>query len=230
MTRIEEKAIIQEYLSYLDNKDFPCIAAKAALAKQHINCMVVDHMACPKDDYAILQFLYRFIDEYRNADDFFHSAAIIFKEPVAVTEPLFDQLLWQRLQSLTNMDAQQYTFDKRVSGDPASPQFSFSLKEEALFIIGLHPASSREARRFAYPTLAFNPHAQFEQLRQDNRYNKIKKIVRKRDTAYSGSVNPMLADFGEASEVYQYSGINYNNNWQCPLKINHATTGDHSAT
>lgn len=227
---MEERIIIDQYLSYLDNKAFPCIAAKAALAKKHINCMVVDHMACPKDDYAILKFLYHFIDEYRKADDFYYSAAIIFREPVTLTEPLFDQLLWQRLQSLANMDAQQYVYDKRVSNDPASERFSFSLKEEALFIIGLHPGSSREARRFAYPTLAFNPHAQFEKLRAGDRYEKMKEAVRKRDTLYSGSVNPMLADFGEASEVYQYSGRYYDNDWQCPLKINHATNQHHPTT
>ena len=228
MTTNEDKIIIDQYLSYLDNKAFPCIAAKAALAKKHIRCMVVDHMACPKDDAAILHYLYNFIDEYRRADDFFYSAAIIFKGPTTITESIFDQLLWQRLQSLANMDAQQYSYDKRVSNDPASGSFSFSLKEEALFIIGLHPVSSREARRFAYPTLAFNPHAQFEKLRNENRYDKMKEVVRKRDTLYSGSVNPMLADFGEASEVYQYSGVQYDSDWQCPLKINHATSQHHS--
>jgi uncharacterized protein len=228
MNTNKDKIIIDQYLSYLDNKAFPCIAAKAALAKKHVRCMVVDHMACPKDDAAILRFLYDFTDEYRHAEDFFYSAAIIFKGPTTITEPMFDQLLWQRLQSLTNMDAQQYSYDKRVSNDPTSGNFSFSLKEEAFFIIGLHPGSSREARRFAYPTLAFNPHAQFEKLRHENRYDKMKEAVRKRDTLYSGSVNPMLADFGEGSEVYQYSGRRYDSNWQCPLKINHATSQHHS--
>ena len=51
------------------------------------------------------------------------------------------------------------------------------------------------------------------------RYEKMKTIVRKRDIVYSGSVNPMLTDFGEASEVYQYSGRKYDSDWKCPLNF-----------
>lgn len=214
---------MNEYKSFIGSKLFPCVAARAALAKQHIECMVVDHMACPKDDASILQFLYTFVDRYRAASDQFYSAAVIFAEPVSITENLFEMFLWQRLQSLHNLDARHYTYDKRVSDDPQSAQFSFSIKEEAFYIIGLHPASSRAARQFHHPTLVFNPHSQFEQLRQSNQYEKMKKIVRQRDLLTSGSVNPMLSDFGESSEVFQYSGQQYDNNWQCPLTINHAT-------
>jgi FPC/CPF motif-containing protein YcgG len=61
-------------------------------------------------------------------------------------------------------------------------------------------------------------------MRQANTYDKMKSIVRKRDVAYSGSINPMLDDFGNSSEVYQYTGKKYNNSWECPLKIKHAAT------
>jgi len=218
----DEEVIIEEYRSYLDFKNFPCIAAKAALAKQQVKCMVSGHMACPNDDSTILQFLYSFIDAYRRSTAFYHSAAIIFKSPGFITEEMFEQMLWQRLQALADLDAKEYNHDKRVSPDPSSAQFSFSLKEEALYIIGLHPASSRTARQFKYPTLVFNPHAQFEQLRERKKYPQMKAAIRKRDVIYSGSVNPMLEDFGKSSEVFQYSGRQYDETWQCPLKINHA--------
>jgi FPC/CPF motif-containing protein YcgG len=39
----------------------------------------------------------------------------------------------------------------------------------------------------------------------------------------------MLEDFGEASEVYQYSGRQYDEQWQCPLKIYHAKSTNNSA-
>ena len=145
-------------------------------------------------------------------------------------DELFDELLWQRLQALANLDSNIYPFDKRVNNSPSSPDFSFSLKEEAFYIIGLHAGSSRESRRFSYPALVFNPHAQFEELRGSGKYEMMKNVVRKRDIAYSGSVNPMLEDFGVASEVYQYSGRKYDNTWQCPLKINHAATEHNSST
>ncbi len=221
--------IIEEYKEYISNKEFACVAAKAALARQQISCIVAGHMACPKDDHAILKFLYSFISTYRNSNGLYHSAAVIFDQPDMLSEEMFDVVLWQRLQALSNLDSQAYSYDNRVNADPASPNFSFSLKEEAFFIIGLHPASSRAIRRFKYPALVFNPHLQFEQLKKTEKYQSLKKVVRKRDFAYSGSVNPMLEDFGEASEVYQYSGRKYNEQWQCPLKINHARSGNNSA-
>ena len=218
-----DQKIIESYLSYIEHEEFPCIAAKAALAKQQIKCFVAFHMACPNDDKNILNFLYTFIEEYRASPNLFHSAAIIFKGPMFDTEIAFDNYLWKRLQALTNLDAKNYKYDDRVDNDPNSPSFSFSLKEEAFFIIGLHPNNNRHARVFDFPTLVFNPHKQFEQLRETARLEKMKKIVRQRDLVTSGSVNPMLEDYGESSEVFQYSGRKYDEKWHCPLIKKHAT-------
>ena len=226
----EMECIKGEYLSFLDNKDFACIGAKAALAKGQIQCFVADHMACPKDDSDILNFLYKFIDSYRSSKELYHSAVVIFRDPGSINDEQFDQLMWQRLQALSDFDSANYNYDLRVDADPASPNFSFSLKEESLFIIGLHPANSRPVRRFRYPSLVFNPHWQFEQLRKSGKYEKMKQVVRKRDISYSGSINPMLRDFGEASEVYQYSGRKYDDTWKCPLKISHASIEHNTCT
>jgi FPC/CPF motif-containing protein YcgG len=226
---VDTNTVSEEYREYISNKEFVCVAAKAALARQQIQCMVAGHMACPKDDYGILQFLYNFIDTYRNSNELYHSAVVIFEPSGIANEEMFDALLWQRLQSISNLDAGKYTYDTRVEQDPASPKFSFSLKEEAFFIIGLHPGSSRAGRQFKYPALVFNPHQQFEQLKETHKYDSLKKVVRKRDLSVSGSINPMLEDFGEASEVYQYSGRQYDEQWQCPLKIYHAKSANNSA-
>ena len=144
-------------------------------------------------------------------------------------EVSFDRFLWMRLQSLSNLDLKNYSYDDRVASDPHSPDFSFSLKQEAFFIIGLHPGGSRIARQFEYPTLTFNPHAQFEQLRELNKFERMQEVVRKRDLEYSGSVNPMLKDYGVASEVYQYSGRHYDENWKCPFNINNAKSNHNTA-
>ena len=229
MLHLKRDTVIEEYIAFLSNKSFPCIGAKTSLAKGQLKCMAAGHMACPKDDPFILQFLYNFIHAYRNSTELFHSAVVIFKQPAINSEEVFDALLWQRLQALADLDAKNYGYDKRVSSIPTSSFFSFSLKEEALFVIGLHPSSNRLARRFKYPALVFNPHAQFENLRETKRYERMKRIIRKRDMAYSGSVNPMLQDFGNASEVYQYSGRKYDRHWQCPLKLNHEPDKDNSA-
>lgn len=224
------KAIIEEYLDYIGNRDFPCIAAKAALSEDQIRIMVADHLACPKDDGDILKFLYQFVDVYRAAEKFYHSAVIIFKGPEKSPEDIFDTMLWRRLQAISDLDAMQHAWDPRVEKKAASPDFSFSIKEEAFYVIGLHSNSSRKARQFKYPALVFNPHQQFEQLRASNKYVAMKEAVRKRDIKFSGSVNPMLADFGESSEVFQYSGIRYDKNWKCPFVARHGNAEDHSAS
>lgn len=225
----ESEKVIDEFYRFISDESYPCVAARAALGRNHIPCLVVDHMGCPKDDHSILQFIYGFIDRYRSSDSDLHSVAVIFRQPESITEESFDSFLWQRLQSLSGMDAQKYRFDQRVSADPMASDFSFSLREEAFFIIGLHPGSVRNARRFKYPAMIFNPHAQFEELRKTNRYEKMKNIVRKRDRIFSGSINPMLSDFGEVSEVFQYSGRQHGQEWTCPLKVLHGTTKDNSA-
>ena len=214
------KNIFNEYYDFINNRAFPCVAAKNAVAKDNIKLFVADNIACPKDDKAILDFMYDFTHFYRNSGKGFYSAAVIFKQPEITNEELFDAFLWERLAALKTMDALQFVHDKRVAANPADNKYSFSIMEEAYFIIGLNPASSRPARQFKYATLVFNPHAQFEDMKKDARYEKMQSIVRKRDVMFSGSVNPMLTDFGEASEVYQYSGKNYDRQWQCPLPFN----------
>jgi FPC/CPF motif-containing protein YcgG len=215
----ESRAIIEEYHLYLNQRAFPCLGAKAAMAKQQLHCMVADSIDTGSDDTAILKFLYDCVDAYRSDDTRFYSAAIIFKKPLLFDEEIFDRYMWQRLQALHELDSARYAYDKRVDPDPGSAHFSFSLKEEAFFIIGMHALSSRPSRRFRYPTLTFNPHRQFVVLRATNKYESLKDVVRKRDLEFSGSVNPMLDDFGKSSEVYQYSGRHYDHEWRCPLII-----------
>lgn len=229
MTDLKQATEVEDYFNFISNKDFPCVAAKTALSWQQINCLVVEHMACPKDDAEILGFLYDFVDGYRASDKLYHSAAIIFRGPTEPSEALFEELFWQRLQSLANLDARRYGHDPRVVADPSSPEFSFSLKEEAFFVVGLHPGSSRPARQFQHPALVFNAHAQFEQIRGEGRYDKLRDTIRTRDVAYSGSINPMLQNFGTASEVYQYTGKVYDEAWKCPFLNPHAHTNNSAA-
>jgi FPC/CPF motif-containing protein YcgG len=177
----------------------------------------------------IVGFLHAFVDHYRVSNNAFTSAVVIFAGPNAATEATFDTLLWTRLQALADVDAETYAYDPRVSADPASPDFSFCIKSEALYVIGLHPGSSRKARRFSRPALVFNPHQQFEWLRTTGKYESMKRSVRNRDLVYAGSVNPMLADFGAASEASQYSGKKYDEHWKCPFISRHGRTDDHTA-
>lgn len=229
MSETDPELLIREFNQFVNDASFPCVAARAAIARNHVPCYVADHIACPKDDQGILEFLYNFIKKFRKVEKPLHSVAILFSSPSDLTEKEFEGFLWQRLQSLSSMDARKFHYDQRVSADPSSPDFSFSLGGEAFFIIGMHPASPRRARRFRCPALVFNPHVQFEDLRIRNQYDKMKAIVRRRDVAYSGSVNPMLHDFGKTSEATQYSGHQHEKEWTCPLRISHGKSEHHSS-
>jgi uncharacterized protein len=221
MERDNNTKIRNDFFNFINNKIFPCVGAKTAISKNQLSCMVAGNIFCPSHDKEILSYLYSFIDNYQLSNNNFHSAAIIFTGPENITEEMYETAFWQRLQAISNIDAQLFGFDKRVSSDIDSPLFSFSIKEEAMFVVGMHAASSREARRFAYPAIIFNPHEQFDVLKRTNKYKSLQSSIRKRDIAFSGSINPMLNDHAITPEIVQYSGKNYGNQFTCPLKINH---------
>jgi FPC/CPF motif-containing protein YcgG len=87
----------------------------------------------------------------------------------------------------------------------------------AFFVVGLHPASSRFARRFAWPTLVFNAHHQFERLRSEGGYARMQEVIRARERKLQGTLNPNLGDFGVRSEARQYSGRPVQEGWRCPF-------------
>ena len=141
----------------------------------------------------------------------------VFPGAIAIQERAFEDQLWTQLQRLHDAEGPDARWDTAVSDDPDDPQFSFSHAGCALFVVGLHPRSSRIARRFRWPTLVFNPGAQFERLRSDGKFEQLRMLVRKREIALQGTLNPNLADFGEQSEARQYSGRATEQDWQCPF-------------
>ncbi len=122
-----------------------------------------------------------------------------------------------QLQRLHECDDPETDWDPSVSDDSDDPMFSFSFAGHAYFIVGLHAHSSRISRSFRWPTLVFNPHSQFGQLRGEGRFKRIQQAIRARELAVQGSINPNLADFGERSEARQYSGRAVEELWRCPF-------------
>jgi FPC/CPF motif-containing protein YcgG len=109
-----------------------------------------------------------------------------------------------------------------VDADPESAHFGFSFAGEAFFVVGLHPGSSRLARRFKWPALVFNPHGQFRRLRISGRFQGLRDQVRKRELALQGGLNPNLAEFGAEPESRQYSGRRVPPAWRCPARFQDA--------
>lgn len=203
---------------FIESAEFPCVGAKSALARDALSVISVGKIDSPADDVEIHRALRDFSQTLDLESPVVKSFVVIFDGPEELDEEAFETALWNRLQSLHNLDVvsgQQW--NKTVDPDPDSPHFSLSIGGEPFFVIGLHPHASRPARRYERPALVFNSHLQFEKLRADGRYDKMKEIIRKRDEALAGSINPMLNDYGDASEARQYSGRAVDPEWKCPF-------------
>ena len=215
--RAREALLRERFLRRIKTSEFPCVGAKAALGRDQLEVHVARDLTSAWDDLRIYRHLRSFAADYKRRARLFSSFAVIFDGPQTLDEAGFERHLWSRLQSLHDKDIWHgQPHDDRVATDPASPHFGMSFGGEAFFVVGLHPRASREARRFPQPVLVFNLHDQFEQLRAQNRYEKLRGAILDRDLALAGSINPMLARHGDTSEAAQYSGRAVGPDWQCP--------------
>jgi len=197
---------------------FPCVGAKAALARGTLEVLTCRSIDSAWDDMRIHERLLHFTRAYRDDPGLFRSLAVVFEGPETLTEAEFERLMWTRIQSLSDKDVWRgQEYDDTVSPDPDSPHFSLSFGGEAFFVVGLHPHASRPARRFAQPVMVFNLHDQFTTLRAQGKYEGMREKILTRDEALAGSRNPMLARHGESSEARQYSGRVVGEDWRCPF-------------
>ena len=205
------------FRQFVTRPEFPCLGAKAALNAEACSLRVFGELGGGEATTSLARALYEFTaPDLRSASEYATFVAI-FEGPRELDEMEFEELFWRQLRALHQFDAANYDWDPNVRSDPADPHFSFSFGGKALYVIGMHAHSSREARRFPWPTLVFNPHEQFERLRSDGKWKRMQDTIRSRDLALQGSTNPMLSDFGVQSEARQYSGRAVEENWRAPF-------------
>lgn len=209
----------EELLAVIADPRFPCVGAKSAMARGMLKTVVCHSLEAASDDGRIHSELLAWVRAYRDNPGGLRSLAVVFDGPVDLCEERFEAAMWKRLQALADRDQRRgMPLDRNVSPDPDDPQFSLSFGGAAFFVIGLHPNASRPARQVPRPTLIFNLHEQFERLRAKGLYERVRDKIVKRDLAFSGSINPMLARFGEASAARQYSGRAVGEDWRCPFR------------
>ena len=215
----EPDSIEAAFKAFIEAADFPCVGAKSASARGNLTMVNARDLRSGWNDLEIHERLLDWAAAHGEDDGALHSFAVLFSGPDDLGEDEFERLMWERIQSFADKDAwlgQRYA--KSVSRDPQDPHFALSFGEKAFFAVGLHPHSSRPARRFSHPAIVFNPHDQFERLRKQNRYGRMRKAIMARDAKLAGSTNPMLADHGEASAAPQYSGRQVGGDWKCPFR------------
>jgi FPC/CPF motif-containing protein YcgG len=209
---------VRQFEARVADRRFPCIGAKSALSHQDLHYVDGGDLRDPAGDAQVLAALHDFVaGAGADTGRVFVSLVALYPATPALDEAGFEAALWARLGALHALDRTQHGWDPSVSADPASPRFSMSFGGRGFYIVGLHPGASRPARRFGSAALVFNLHSQFEALRADGRYDKLREAIVDRDEAFCGSRNPMLALHGEASEARQYSGRLVGPEWRCPF-------------
>jgi uncharacterized protein len=206
------------------NPAFSCVGAKSAVQRGSYNFGLYAEMDSLGSTAGLTRDLFDFVEEQEDWDGEFSTFIACFEGPVGLAEEEFEWLLWAQLQRLHEEDRHHHSWDASVSPDPGDPQFAFSFAGRAFFVVGLHSTSSRFARRFAWPTLVFNAHHQFEKLRGEGRYARVQEVVRDRERNLQGNLNPNLADFGSRSEARQYSGRPVEEEWRCPFHAHEGGT------
>lgn len=221
---LEDNALKAAFAGFVHDAAFPCLGAKAAFNAGTETVSIYDYLASDESTDALAHHLRDFVSS-RHPENAYATYVAIFREPRNLDEKQFERLLWMQLRQLHQIDRKNQQWDPRVSSDPSDPRFSFSFAGQALYVVGLHAGSSRIARRFAWPTLVFNPHAQFERIRHDGKWKRMQETIRNRDQALQGSSNPMLSDFGEKSEARQYSGRAVGEGWRAPFPLDKSDDG-----
>jgi len=214
-----EERVHGEFRAQILDARFSCVGARAAFNSGVYRMGVYGEMTDSGALAGLARDLFAFTQEQDALGSDFTTFVAGFAGPTVTSEEQFEAHLWTALQTLYDVDRLFNPPDAGVAEDPEAGDFGFSFAGRGFFVIGLHPASSRVARRFGWPTLVFNAHAQFDRLKADGRYSKLQGAIRAREMAWQGSLNPNLSDFGERSEARQYSGRAVEEDWQCPFHV-----------
>ena len=206
-----------QFREFVLDPRFPCLAGKGVVNGRGYRIGTYGVLGSRRSAARLARDLERFLEEERDESRTMRAYAAVFTATPRCNELEFEQRLWEQLVRVDAAAGAGHPWAPGTSADPDDPAFSFSVAGRALFVIGLHRDSSRLARQFRWPTLIFNPHEQFDRLRESQKFDTLKGHVREREIALQGSLNPNLADFGARSEARQYSGRHTEEEWQCPF-------------
>lgn len=213
-----QQNIEDEVKHFILEQNHPCVMANTVFSMEQYSIKTYEKLGNKTTAALLLEDIKEYIQSYDFTSNSFESLIAVFPEMEIETELEFENLLWRQLQFIHETD--ECKWDSKVSDNPEDSNFSFSINGHAFYIVGMHPKSSRMARKAPYPTIVFNLHSQFEKLRDMGAYHKVRNKIRERDKALQGSINPVLEDFGESSEAKQYSGRNVGSAWKCPFHKN----------
>ena len=197
--------------------DYPCVMARSVFNRDTFRMASYGSLGDPGCAAMLCHDLYAFSAEFPRPVHGAVSFVACFDGPSFADEAGFEAALWRQLQAVHEVDKRHFAWAGEVGSAPDDPNFSFSVGRRAFFLIGMHPASSRIARRTPFPAIVFNLHEQFVELRATGKFDGVRNKVQTRDEQLQGTINPMSADFGARSEAAQYSGRAVGREWVCPF-------------
>jgi FPC/CPF motif-containing protein YcgG len=197
--------------------DYPCVMARSAFNRDTYRLSTYGALGSSDNAQMLCHDLYTFCAEFPQPVDGAASFVACFEPPAPQDETEFEKRLWQQLQAIHDVDQTMFEWCADVESDPESTEFSFSVGGRAFFLVGMHPAASRIARRTPMPVIVFNLHEQFVALRANGKFDGVRDKIQRRDQKLQGSINPMAADHGDRSEAAQYSGRRVSPDWACPF-------------
>jgi uncharacterized protein len=214
------KRIDAEFRAFVTSDGFSCLAGKGVVRSNEYTLGAYGSLGSARSATRVARDLTTFVSSAPYDDVRLRAFVAVFSARPPADELEFENRLWRALQLLHERDRSNAVWDPTVSDDPADPHFGFSFAGRAFFVVGLHPGSSRLSRRFQWPALVFNARRQFDELRAQGRFERLRGMIREREIALQGTLNPNLADFGERSDARQYSGRAVEADWQCPFHRN----------
>ena len=154
MTILEQQAIIEEYrCNSLQQKGLSPASGPGLPSHRAISA------AWWPGTWPVRPMIVRYYDSYTISSTdtavqtpSFHSAAILFEEPVTHSDELFDSLMWQRLQALSNLDAENYGYDPRVDA-ALFPELQLQSERRGPVHYRALPRQPEGRRRFSRPVL-----------------------------------------------------------------------------
>ncbi|ARN76899.1 hypothetical protein BST97_02155 [Nonlabens spongiae] len=197
--------------------DHPCVMAQSVFADESVQIHSYGKMDDNVTVNKLSDDLKMYVDKQDPDSKDFESFIAVFRKDKFLNEIHFEEALWKMLYNLRELDKSPW--DPKTSSDTSSNNFSFSLHGTSFYVVGMHPMSSRFARKSPYTMVVFNLHDQFDKLREMNRYKRVRDLIRRRDKHFQGNINPMLEDFGSSSEARQYSGRAVDQDWKCPYSF-----------
>lgn len=198
-------------------KFYPCVAAVQSLAKRDYTVVEASAFGSGRERETIRRAILDFIAGWSKTRSTTFTLWITYPEDVVNGEDEFEERMWAELSSLTSIEEREKDWSPKWSQNPEDRRFTLCIGGHAFFVVGLHPHSSREGRKFPYPALIFNVYDQFEDLMEQNAYAPMVQKNRERDLRFSGSVNPMAEQHGDDWETIQFSGKTNPEAWRCPF-------------